>query len=247
MKDDAGRPAAPASRFGRGPALIALAAGVASLLIAFAPTLWHWLAGKPGPSAPAQGTPWQVELPRPGASRVFGLGLPGSTLADARGRWGDELSAALMAPRDGPLVLEAYVERFDAGGIGGRLLLTFEVSAGTLARWRETLPGEPVESGRRHALNEAAWADLAGAPLVGLGFIPAAQLDAAILQGRFGVPAERLATGGRLEHWLYPDRGLAVALDDQGRELLQYVAPSEFEARLVVPLRAASGPGAPPR
>lgn len=230
------------SRFGRSPLLIALGAGVASLLIAFAPTLWQVFVSPPPPGAPALGTPWQVETTAPGASRVFGLDLPGSTLAQARTRWGEDLSAALIAGRDGPLALEAYVERFDAGGIGGKLLLVYEAPADTLARWRDALPAAPIESGRRHALSPAAEADLASARLVGLSFIPAAQLDAGILQARFGTPAERIASDARLEHWLYPARGLAIALDAQGREVLQYVAPAEFERRLVAPLRAVSAP-----
>ena len=228
--------------------LIALGAGVASLLIAFAPTLWHLLVAPPAPSAPVRGAPWQVDVPAPGRSRVFSLDLPGTTLADARRRWGEDLSAAVIAARDGPPALEAYVERFDAGGIGGRLLLVFELPAPTLARWRDTLPAEAIESGRRHALNDAAWAELGGAALVGLSFIPAAQLDADILNARFGAPAERIAadgqTDGRLEHWLYPTLGLAVALDAKGRDVLQYVAPADFERRLVAPLRAPA-PAAP--
>ena len=63
-----------------------------------------------------------------------------------------------------------------------------------------------------------------------------------MLQARFGTPAERLAEGERLQHWLYPPQGLAVLLDAKGREVLQYVAPAEFEARLAAPLRAAHPP-----
>jgi hypothetical protein len=77
----------------------------------------------------------------------------------------------------------------------------------------------------------------APAPLAGIGFIPSAQLDAAMLQARFGEPAERIAGGERRQHWLYPAIGMAVALDRDGRDLLQYVAPADFERRLAAPLR----------
>lgn len=229
----------------KSPFLIALAAGGASLLIAFAPVLWQMFGPQdrsPAAAAPVEGAPWQVQLPAPGRSRVFGLSLPGSTLGQARQRWGEELTLALMAGRDGSLALEGYLERFETGGVGGRLLLAFEPGA-SAARWRETLPGAPIESGgRRHTLSEAAIAELTAAPLIGLSFIPAAQLDAEVLTARFGAPTERLAGGDRLEHWLYPALGLAVVLDAKGRDLLQYVAPGDFEARLAAPLRA--GPAA---
>ncbi len=224
------------------PFLIALAAGVISLLIAFVPVLQRMLAGPPPPGATAPattGAPWQVGLPAPGRSQVFALKLPGTTLAETRQRFGDDLRVALMAGRDGRLSLEGYVERFESGGVGGKLLLAFDGTgqAGALARWRDALPGTPIESGgRQHSLNAAAADELNGTGLVGLSFIPAAKLDAATLTARFGAPAERIA-GEQVEHWLYPAQGLAVALATKGRDVLQYVAPAEFEARLVAPLR----------
>jgi hypothetical protein len=114
-----------------------------------------------------------------------------------------------------------------------------EALAARVAHWRETLPGIPQESGtRQHALTEAAIEDLGASALVGVSYIPDAQLSAEVLQARFGEPAERLAEGDRLQHWLYPALGLAVVLDAKGREVLQYVAPAEFEARLATPLRS---------
>ena len=229
------------------PFLIALAAGIISLLIAFVPVLKHMFS-PPGPTtqpAPTSSPPWQIELPAPGQSHVFGLQLPGSTLADTRQRWPEELKLALMTGLDGGVALEGYVERFEAGGVTGRLLLAFDTQAQAAAvnRWRDTLRGTPIESGgRQHSLSMAASAELATARLVGLSFIPAAQLDAALLTARFGPPAERVAAGERLEHWLYPVLGLAVVLDSKGRDVLQYVAPADFERRLSAPLRTPARP-----
>jgi hypothetical protein len=218
---------------------IALAAGGVSLLVAFAPVLWHMAVPAPAPAAP-QGTPWQVDHPAPGRTQVFGLDLPGSTLGQARTRWGEDLAVALIDDRGaGTLALEAYLERFDAGGVGGRLLLTFEVDPGAAARWRDRLPSAPTSSGAwRHRLDGAALAEAAGAPLAGVSFVPAARLDAAAVSARFGAPDRRVAEGAQRQHWLYPALGLAVMLDDEGRDLLQYVAPADFERRLVAPLQA---------
>jgi hypothetical protein len=227
---------------------IALALGLASLLIAFVPVLRHMFS-PPDPAAqqaPSSAAPWQVALPAPGESRVFGLQLPGTTLADARRRWPEELKLALMTEQDGAIALEGYVERFEAGGVAGRLLLAFDTApqAAAVSRWRDNLRGTPIESGgRQHALSADASTELGPSRLAGLSFIPTAQLDAALLTARFGPPAERIAGGGeRLEHWLYPALGLAVVLDSKGRDVLQYVAPADFERRLAAPLRAAPKP-----
>jgi len=223
----------------RSPLLIALAAGVVSLAVAFVPVVWHML--RPGPpAAPAQDAPWQVAQPAPGQVRVFGLDLPGATLAQARARWGEGLALAVIDDGRGALALEGYVEQFSAGGVTGRLVLAFAADAARLARWRDALPGMPTGSGAtRHALTEAALQDVPAAPigLVGLSFVPSAQLDAPTVAARFGEPAERIDEGPQRQHWLYPALGLAVMLDADGRDLLQYVAPADFERRLAVPLR----------
>lgn len=231
-------------RLPRSPFAIALAASGLTLLLAVSLVAWKALA-PPDPAARTaarHGAPWQIGLPAPGRSRVFDLDLPGSTLADAQRRWGDVLQLALVDPGTGPLTLEGYLERFEAGGVSGRLLLRFDTrgQAAAVARWREALPRIPQESGSwQHKLNQAARADLAGSTLLGLSYIADAQLNAEMITARFGNPAERIAEGPRLQHWLYPEQGLIVMLDSKGREVLQYVAPADFEQRLVAPLRAA--------
>ncbi|MCU0775169.1 MAG: hypothetical protein MUC74_11915, partial [Ideonella sp.] len=197
----------------KSPFLIAVSLGAVALAAAFAPVVWTMLTG-PAPSTAepdhSVGTPWSIATTSGGGSRVFDLSLPGTTLGEARARWGDELQlAVIVAPRTeaspGPggaepglltaaprRSLEGYVEKFQSGGIAGRLLLTFEARPEAMARWAEALPGEPTESGaRRHALRNAPLDEAASAELVGVSFIPLAQLDEAIVSARFGVPAQR--------------------------------------------------------
>jgi len=229
------------------PWVLALGAGVAVLALALLPPLWQaWRATQGGaPVAvappPAHGLPWQIEPLPGGAVRVFGLTPGASVLADADPR-GDALQVALVARGGEVGVLEAYVEQFRAGYVGGRLVLAAAADEGQRAGWRTRSTGR--DGGRdgvwRHRLAPADRAQALRATVTGLSFIPDAQLDAQTLVQRFGEPAERVRTGERLEHWLYPDRGLAITLDDQGREVLQYVAPADFEARLRAPLRAVT-------
>lgn len=225
------------------PFLIALGAGAVVLLAAFLPALLQALRG--GPPLPASSTvdaaPWQARAVPGGAVAAMGFTLPGSRLADAQARWPEELQVAVMAPRGEPGALEAYLESYREGGFAGRLVIVAEAAPETLSRWQaRAARAEPVD-GRtvRYTLQADDRAEALSAPLAGLTFIPGAQLDAATLQQRFGAPAERWASGERIEQWLYPDRGLAVALDAEGREVLQFVAPAEFERRLRAPLQAS--------
>ena len=226
----------------KSPFFIALAAAAVGLLIASLLVIWPMFGShdaSPGPKAPSA-APWRIEVLAPGRVQVMGLKLPGTTLANARERWGQDLKLAFMAGSDGRLTLEGYLESFEAGGVTGRLMLAFDThsEAAAMRRWRDTLPGLPTASGgHQHALNDAAVSALATSSLVGVSFIPLGQLDAEVLTARFGRPSERIAMGGRLEHWLYPALGLAVVLDSEGREVLQYVAPDDFERLLAAPLR----------
>lgn len=203
----------------------------------------------PEASGGRAGWPWEIELRPGGGTTVLGLTVGGatpSTLEDAQSLWPQEvMQVALLADREGrPQALEAYLESVRVGGLQGKLVLTARSDPAALAAWAaRAARSEPQPSGARQ-LSLAA-ADLAEArrqPLAGLVFLPAARLEEATLQQRFGTPELRLASPDGAVHLLYPARGVAIGLDPQARErpVLQYVAPAEFEDRLHAPLRAAS-------
>jgi len=176
---------------------------------------------------------------------VFGLALGPGRLADARARWPDNFQLALLVDGTDAATLEAYVENVQLGFVSGRLIFSAALPAPQMQGLRERASKiEPLASGAHRytlAAQDLALAD--GASLRGISLIPALQLDAALVQQRFGAPAERLQLQG-LEHWLYPALGLAISLDPKGKELLQYVAPADFSARLREPLLALQKSGA---
>lgn len=219
------------------PLLIALAAAALVLVAAFVPSLWRVLV--PQAPAPVVGAPWQVALRADKGIEVFGLRLPGSTLADVRRRWPEGLRIAILSGRGEADALEAYVDQYVAGGIDGRLVLSFEAPAVALAQWRLRSEGARVDGQlRRYDLGPAVLDEAAGAALAGITFMPAASLSPEVVTQRFGAAAERLRVGAAHDHWLYPATGTAIVIDAQGKDLIQYVAPADFERRLRAPLRA---------
>jgi hypothetical protein len=226
---------------------MALLGALAIILAAFVPTFWQlWVtrgevAGAPV-SAPHD-APWEADVTADGAVRALGLRLPGTTLADVQAIWGDSLAVALMAhPSDGGtphLSLEALVDRARPGGVQGRLHLTLAASPEQLSRWHAAARDpKPLDDGaRRFSLRAEDWREALRLPVRSMGFVPQAQLDAQIMRDRFGEPAQIVRESDQLQHWLYPSRGLAIAWDDQGRDVLQYVPPAQFDALLAAPLR----------
>jgi hypothetical protein len=234
-------------RFPRSPFLWAVLAGLAVLLAAFVPVLWQMMQPRPVSSVAELPAPWQIERGPQGEVRALGLRLPGSTLADAAARWGDDLQVALIESRGQPLALEAYTDRWQGGGITGKLVLASNAQPAVVQRWKDrSQRRETIDANaQRWALHADDRADALRSGVAGISFLPASRMDAATLRARFGEPAQQLKAADGGLHWLYPDRGLAIAWDESsGRVLLQLVAPADFDARLRAPLAAAVSPAA---
>lgn len=188
-------------------------------------------------AVPAEGAPWQIESLPDGSSRVFGLTLGRSTLNDARARFGHDARVAMVVAPGESGAIEAYYESVTTGPVSGKMVLTL----GTTLEQREQMLSRSNKTAymegatRRVDLGAADLARAGTLPIVGIVFIPAAQLDEPVVLERFGAPAERIPGGKNREHFLYPDKGLDLQLDAQGKEVLQYVAPRDF-AHLRAPL-----------
>lgn len=187
---------------------------------------------------PVEGLPWQIEV-TPEGTRVFGLTLGRSTLNEARARFGAELEVAVVAAPGEAGALEAYVANATLGAVTGRLILAADLPAEELAGVRERAAKvEYMESTtRKYRPAPADLARVMDRPIAAITLIPSVNLDKATIRQRFGTPAEQLGGGKSLQHLLYPAKGLAVTLDPEGKEVLQYVAPADF-ARLRDPLLA---------
>lgn len=225
-------------------ALITLAALALSALF-----VWFGSGHAPDGTEP----PWQVRTFDDGGSRVLGmqLGPRASTLGEARQRLAgarDDLQIAIIAGAEDSGALEAYQDNASAGGITGKVIVSVALNAAEIERLkRAAVKSEPLESGgRRYSLPATETAALLLQPISGITFIPAAQLDEAMVSQRFGPPAQRIRSNDHLEHWLYPNIGLSLALDAKGKEVLQYVAPIRFD-QLRAPLVHAAASAADSR
>jgi hypothetical protein len=200
---------------------------------------------QPGAGRVVEGLPWQIEVLPDGGSRVFGLELGKSTLGESIARLGSHGELAIVAAPGEAGSLELYFDNVTLGAVMGRLVLTGSVGKEALEamRGRAKKSAYMQSSTRKATLADADVAAARAAPVAALAFIPAIHLDEALILQRFGPPAERLRSSAQTEHFLYPDRGLDIVMDAKGKELLQYVAPRDFEARLRAPLRQAQAAG----
>jgi len=183
------------------------------------------------------GLPWQIEILPNGKTRVFGLIPARSTLDDARGRFGMDMEIAVIAAPGEPGSLEAYSSSVTTGLIMGKMILVADMDREAVARLRQrAIKSVHMDSStRKYILHHDDLALAWHSPIASITFIPAASLDEQTVLRRFGAPGERIRIDERVEHLLYPDKGLDLTLDSKSKAVLQYVAPQQF-ARLREPL-----------
>lgn len=192
-----------------------------------------------------KGLPWQIEAVAGGGSRVLGIEIGKSTLADVRDLYGQGELALVAAPGEAES-LEYYIDGVTLGGaIMGKLIARADLAGDAVAgmRQRVTKTDYMQSTTRKSTLADQDLPTAWSAPVRALAFIPSANLTDETVVKLFGQPAERVRAGEKAEHLLYPDRGLGLTLDADGKEVLQYVAPRDFaslEKSLKSPPQGAS-------
>lgn len=190
-----------------------------------------WLFGghEPPSPPPAGDRPWEVTLAPDGSSRALGLTLGRSTLGDAIARFGKGVDVAMFESAGRPLSLEAYFAEASSGGLSGRLVVTLAPEPTVLEGLRARGAGpRRLQSGSlRYELDPRDADTVAGLRVASLTFVPRANLDEDTVRARFGEPVERVPAGEGQVRWLYPERGVAVTLSEQGREMIDYFAPGD--------------------
>ena len=186
----------------------------------------------------AQFLPWQIEPTVQGSIRVFGLTLGESTLQEAEKLFHGGAKVSLFVSADGRHKVEAYFDKVILGGLSAQFVMVMALSQEQQAvmfqrgarvsnlgdgRKKVTLAGEDLQT-------------VFATPIASLAYLTRTRLDDELLRKRFGEPAQRIReVENNTMHWLYPELGLDVALNDEGRAVLQYVSPKEFSG-LVAPL-----------
>ena len=186
------------------------------------------------------GLPWQIEIQADGSTQVFGLHIGKSRLSDAIEILGSDMDLAIVVATDAAESgnLEMYYGHYKAGLLSGKLILQTHASEQDIKRWSDNSPRfEYMPSGlaKKYILLDDDLPQVLNEIIKSLTFIPAVNLDEEVILARFGEPEKRIKLSG-VTHYLYPKKGLDIALHADSKEVLQYVKPEAFQ-RLVEPLR----------
>ena len=203
-------------------------------------------AGKQEGVDPNSNLPWQISVDGRGGSSVFGLQPGVSTLGDVRRQLGNEIEVAIIAEPNEVGLLEGYYAQLPLGFVLAKMVVTVDATNEAISGMRErALKAKHMDSTtRRITLHPDDLAAADRLPINAISVIPTVNLDEATVTQRFGPPGERVVVSDKRTHLLYPQLGLDVVVDQDGKELLQYVAPQQF-SRLRDPLLAAAGEKSP--
>jgi hypothetical protein len=185
------------------------------------------------------GLPWQIEVLADGSTNVFGLNIGNSSLIDAIQVLGEDMELAIVAAQRESGSLEMYYGHYRAGLLSGKLVIQTSVAEDQLDRWRNNAASSEymaTGSARKYLLSEEDMPMVLEQKITGLTFIPAVNLDEDVILARFGEPDQLLIHGGAT-HYLFPEKGLDIIWYPDAKEVLQYVAPADFQ-RLLEPLQA---------
>lgn len=200
------------------------------------------------PVDPDPKVPWKIEVNEDGSSTVLGLTLGTTTLGQTETLFDEEAKFTLFVRKSGEKTVEAYFERVFLSGLRADMVMALELGPeekqamydrGTrIAKLgsgdkKVTMHPDDIVLARRAAIRH-------------ITYLPVTDLDEELLERRFGTPGQRIPANNGVVHWLYPDRGLDIAVDPDRKEVFQYVAPRDFEELVTIPLQraaaAAEGP-----
>ena len=176
--------------------------------------------------------PWQITLHDQDHLEVFGIVLNQTTLQQAREQFGQLEGIALYQSEQGLYNLEAYFGKLAIGRFNARLIANLEASQDELeALTLHTVKRVKTEEGSmRWTLNADKQQEQGLRKIRTLSYIPDySDLGADFIRQHFGEPDSFSVVNDTTQLWVYPQRGVRILIDTQGKELFEYMAPSRFK------------------
>lgn len=181
--------------------------------------------------------PWMLKLDESGQPTVFGVTLGKSTLAEVRDNFQEQGITNLFVSPQRQFTLETYFQNLFLSGIKADMVITLDLTQSELESiYDRGLRISQLESGaKKVVLSSADLESVKHSVIQHITYIPAADLTQDLVLGRFGQAGEQITEASGIVHWLYPEKGMDIALNPNGKEVIQYIAPVKFR-ELIKPL-----------
>ena len=197
------------------------------LLFAILATLGAWLLlpGAPG-QVDMRDLPWNSFRDDQGRVHALGLVIGQSTLRDAMARYGKDVEIKEFTNEDlQPASVEAYFPSIYIVSIKSPLILRLKVSPQRMQALLEEAPGvRATPSGDKEVLlSDFQARSLLDAPIEAITLPVSKDLPKEAILKRFGQPTHiRKNPADNTERWIYPEKGLEIIVDPDGKEVLEW-------------------------
>jgi len=198
-----------------------------------------YLTSLKDPNESHAGFPWQVKVLESGHTQVFSLIIGQTSLGEAEKKLKESAELTLFSAENTQPVIEAFFGEVKIGGLKSKMVMSIDLPQAEIENmFNRGARIATLGSGtRKVTLSSEDAQRVRKAAIASITYLPSINLNAELIEKRFGKPAEKVAdSGSDAIHWLYPDKGIDVALSEENKEVIQYVVPKNFDT-LVQPLR----------
>ncbi len=199
-----------------------------------------YLSSLKNPDEAHAGFPWQVNVLPSGHTQVFSVIIGQTSLGEAEKQFKEMAELTLFSAENTPPVIEAFFAEVKIGGLKSKMVMLINLPLAELeSMFNRGARIATMGSGtRKVTLSSEDARRVRGAAISSITYLPSINLSAEVIEKRFGIPAEKLAdSSSDAIHWLYPDKGIDIALSENNKEVIQYVMPQNFDTLVVQPLK----------
>lgn len=190
---------------------------------------------------------WETSLSPNEEMKVFDLTLNQSTLQDALNTFGNRVTITLYETVDGDQV-EGYFRETKAGPFVGRMAFTLKKNDVNMQSVKDQLEEKiaPMSRNKSYKIPSNFSHLFLDTPIFSLAFIPTQiVLTPEDIKARFGEPdliieeMENEKKTGTI-HYLYPNKGIDISIDNEKRAIIQYISPKYFTEKVIDPISIKS-------
>lgn len=200
----------------------------AVLFVLLIVTLWPTEEGR----EPSSIRVWNAHIDTNGHLNVLGVVLGKSSLKEAEAALYSRSEHALFVEAKNEQVNTETVEAFfPTSPDRAKIVLELDASDELIGRIKERAYNPMAFPSGNIKLEIAPEhsAEVETLTAKSLTYIPPISLDTALVEQQFGKPSDQLRDIDNNLHLLYPSLGLDVVIPQEGKALLQFVPPDEFD------------------
>lgn len=207
-----------------------LALKIVGVLTLITLLLFYFTLENPGVQQYAM--PWNVTVDDPMHPEVLGITLNQTTLDEARTLFGKLESIALYQNPHGEFSLEAFFGKISFGPFSARIIALLDAPQEVLADLTEHTVKrvQTRDQSNKWTLDAQRQKEQGLRRIRSLTYLPDYRgIDQAYVRQYFGEPESIEELDATTVIWLYPQKGIKIMIDEEGRDLFEYMAPAEFE------------------